>query len=111
MNWNTLSSSEQLAQINELSKTKPVLILKHSTRCSISSAALSRFERNWKEENEKVVEPYYLDLLAHRDISNTIASYYNIEHESPQVLLIKNSKCVFAQTHMGISVSDILAQL
>jgi bacillithiol system protein YtxJ len=111
MNWNTLSSSEQLAQINELSKTKPVLILKHSTRCSISSAALSRFERNWKEENEKVVEPYYLDLLAHRDISNTIASHYNIEHESPQVLLIKNGKCVFAQTHMGISVSDILAQV
>jgi bacillithiol system protein YtxJ len=108
MNWNILSSSEQLKFINELSHTKPVLILKHSTRCSISSAALSRFERSWKEENKDIVAPYYLDLLAHRDVSNLIASKYHIEHESPQALLIKNGQCVFSQTHMGISVADIL---
>ena len=108
MNWKTLNSQAQLAEINELSKSKAVLILKHSTRCSISSAALSRLERNWKEENEAVIEPFYLDLLAHRDISNAIASQYHIEHESPQALLIKDGKCVFYQTHMGIDVADIL---
>lgn len=108
MNWKTLNSQAQLAEINELSKSKAVLILKHSTRCSISSAALSRLERNWKKENEAVIEPFYLDLLAHRDISNAIASQYHIEHESPQALLIKDGKCVFYQTHMGIDVADIL---
>lgn len=110
MNWNTFSSEEQLAQIDELSKTKPVLILKHSTRCSISSAALSRVERHWKDENKQVIEPFYLDLLAYRNISNAIASHYNIEHESPQALIIKNGKCVFSQTHMSINVPDILEQ-
>ncbi len=108
MNWKTLNSQAQLAEINELSKSKAVLILKHSTRCSISSAALSRLERNWKEENETVIEPFYLDLLAHRDISNAIASHYHVEHESPQALLIKEGKCVFSQTHMGINVADLL---
>lgn len=110
MNWNTLSTQDQLARINDLSKTKPVLILKHSTRCSISSAALSRLERSWKDENEKVMEPFYLDLLAHRDISNKIAFEYNIEHESPQALLIKDGKCVFSQTHMSISLVDLIAK-
>lgn len=108
MNWNILSSSDQLKVINELSHTKPVLILKHSTRCSISSAALSRFEREWKEESKALLEPYYLDLLAHRDVSNLIATQYAIAHESPQALLIKNGCCVFSQTHMGISLTDIL---
>jgi len=111
MKWNTLTTESQLSQVDELSKTKPVLILKHSTRCSISSAALSRMERTWKDENANVVEPYYLDLIAYRNISNAIAAHYNIEHESPQALLIKDGKCVFSQTHMSISVADILAKV
>lgn len=111
MKWNQLTSIAQIAALDEQSKIKPVLILKHSTRCSISSAALGRLERNWKEENNTVIEPYYLDLLRHRDISNYIAEHYHLEHESPQILLIKDGKCAFSQTHMGINAPEILAQI
>lgn len=111
MKWNQLTSIGQLAELDEQSKTKPVLILKHSTRCSISLAALGRLERNWKEENSTLIEPFYLDLLQHRDVSNFIAQHYHIEHESPQALLLKNGKCIYSQTHMAINVPDILAQL
>lgn len=111
MKWNQLTRIEQLTELDEQSKTKPVLILKHSTRCSISLAALGRLERNWKEENSALVEPYYLDLLQHRDVSDFIAQHYYIEHESPQVLLLKNGKCIYSQTHMSINAPDILAQL
>jgi bacillithiol system protein YtxJ len=111
MNWNQLTDIEQLSKLDALSATKPVLIYKHSTRCNISDAALGRIERIWKEENEKSVEPYYLDLIRFRNVSNTIAQHYNIQHESPQVLLIKKGKCVYSQTHMGINIPEILAHL
>ncbi len=111
MNWNELTSIEQLAQLDVLSSTKPVLILKHSTTCSISSTALNRIERNWKDQDEEFVTPYYLDLHAHRNVSNEIAHHYNVEHESPQVLLIKEGKCVYSETHMGINMPEILSHL
>lgn len=111
MKWNQLTSIDQLTALDEQSKTKPVLILKHSTRCSISLAALGRIERNWKENNNAQVEPYYLDLIQYRNVSDFIAQHYHIEHESPQALLLKDGKCIYSQTHMAINVPDILAQL
>lgn len=109
MNWSKISSLAQLSEIDELSKTKPVLILKHSTTCSISNASLGRIERNWKDEYEDLVTPYYLDLLAHRDISNEIANHYQVHHESPQVLVIKNGKSVYNESHMAINIPEILS--
>jgi bacillithiol system protein YtxJ len=108
MNWNQLTTINQLDLIDEESKTKPVMLFKHSTRCSISDAALGRMERKWQEENLAVLKPYYLDLIAHRDISNTIAERYNILHESPQALIISNGKCVLSQTHMSINLDEIM---
>jgi monothiol bacilliredoxin len=108
MNWNNLTDMSQLDTIDEESKTQKVMILKHSTRCSISSAALGRIERKWKEGDASSVKPYYLDLIAHRDISNAIEARYNVYHESPQVLVISNGKSIFSQTHMGIDLNEIM---
>lgn len=109
MNWQLLTQLNQLNEIDEQSKTASVLIFKHSTRCSISHAALDRLERNWKTEFGDKLKIYYLDLLQHRDISNAIAERYNIEHQSPQALIIKDGKCIFSQTHSGIRLGDLLA--
>jgi bacillithiol system protein YtxJ len=108
MNWNKLTDLHQLETIDEESKATKVMILKHSTRCSISDAALGRLERKWKNEDEAQVKPYYLDLIAYRNISNAIAERYHVQHESPQALIIVNGKCVFSQTHMGIDLNEIL---
>ncbi|QSE97891.1 bacillithiol system redox-active protein YtxJ [Fulvivirga lutea] len=105
MNWNHLTSEDQLkAAINESEET-PVLIFKHSTRCSISSMALNRLERSWSESEG--IKPYYLDLIQFRSLSNQIASQLNVEHQSPQAILIKNKAVVHHSSHMGISYSDI----
>lgn len=109
MKWNELNNIDQLAIIDRESTAQKILILKHSTRCSISSAALARVERKWKDEDAEILKPYYLDLLAHRDISNAIAERYNIVHESPQALIILNGKCIFSQTHMEINVDDLMS--
>jgi bacillithiol system protein YtxJ len=88
MNWIELKSEDQLNQIIEQSKIKPQVIFKHSTRCSISSMAKGRLERSFAPEN---ADFYFLDLIAHRNISNKISSLFNIFHESPQILIIKIS--------------------
>ena len=107
MNWNKLEDISDIDKINNLSKEHKVLLFKHSTRCSISSSALNRLERNWKDEDSEKLRPYYLDLLKHRNVSNAIAELYAIEHQSPQVLVIKDGKCIYTETHYGISYEDL----
>jgi bacillithiol system protein YtxJ len=108
MIWNYITEINQLDSIDKESETVSVVILKHSTTCSISSMALSRIERKWKEEDNNKIKFYYLDLLKFRNISNEIESRYKIEHQSPQVLLIKNKKCIFSQTHSAIRYEEVL---
>ena len=65
---------------------------------------LNRFEREWDDYNFKV---YLLDLLSYREVSNAITDIFEVEHQSPQILLIKNGNCVFHQSHNAISTKKI----
>lgn len=110
MNWLPIESLADLTRVVEVSnmeETKAVLIFKHSTRCSISSTAKFRLESFW--ENDEKFPTYYLDLIKFRELSNKIANDFNVRHESPQVLVIKNGKCIFNASHLSISVKEILA--
>lgn len=107
MNWNTLSSIEQLEAIKSASYQQPQVIFKHSTRCSISSMVLNRLERSDAPEN---IRFHYLDLLAYRPLSNQIAEDFSVHHESPQVLLIKNGECIYDESHQGIRMEELAEQ-
>ncbi len=107
MNWQALTELDQLETIAQASFDHPVLIYKHSTTCSISSTAKSRLERQW--DNSHGIEAYYLDLLRLRPISNAIAEKFDVPHESPQVLLIRDGKCVYNESHFAIQFDEILA--
>jgi bacillithiol system protein YtxJ len=104
--WIELSTSEKLHEIIDNSINKPILLFKHSTRCSISSMAKSRFESNWKSENE-LCDLYYLDLIAFRSVSNEIAELTGVEHQSPQCIVLKNKQVVYDATHSSINASEI----
>ncbi len=104
-----LNELSQLAEIDVLSNQMPVIIFKHSTRCSISSTALNRFERIYANQNKENFPVYYLDLLNYRSISNEIAAHYQIEHQSPQTLLIHQGKCVHTASHIEINLTEIMA--
>ena len=110
MNWNKLTSEAQIDQVILESAAKPVLLFKHSTSCSISSMSLDRLLRNWKPEDSDKIIPYYLDLLAYRNLSNLVAERFGIPHESPQVLLIQNGKVTYHESHYGISYAEIMNQ-
>jgi bacillithiol system protein YtxJ len=108
MQWIELANTDQLEELKEKSKIKPQVIFKHSTRCSISSMAKGRLERS---ETPKEADFYCLDLIAHRNISSKIADEFNVHHESPQVLVIKDGECIFDESHYGIDMADIKQQL
>lgn len=105
MDWNLLNEEQQLNEIKEKSKNKAVVIFKHSTRCSISRMALKQFEREFDLEDK--ITPYFLDLLEYRIISNAIASLFNVSHQSPQILVIKNGISVYDASHGDIQVEDL----
>jgi bacillithiol system protein YtxJ len=108
MNWIDLTTPEQLETIRDRSEKIPQVIFKHSTRCSISSVAKSRLERNNDAEE---VDFYYLDLIKFRNISHKVADQFDVFHESPQVLLIKNRNCVYEESHSGIRLEELYEQL
>ena len=106
MDWINLQTEEQLNEIIDKSKNTPQVIFKHSTRCSVSSMAKNRLD---KKENPKGVDFYYLDLIKFRSISNKIAADFNVAHKSPQVLIIKDGRSVYDESHSGITMDDILS--
>lgn len=106
--WIPLNSSQQLDDIIAESSSHPVLIFKHSTRCSISSTALNRFEQSWISDDNNSIAPYYLDLLNHRDISNSIERVFGVMHQSPQAIVIRNGKAIHNSSHFDISFDTIL---
>jgi len=113
MDWIALTLEEQIEQINQKSfenQVKGVLLFKHSTRCSISSMALNRLERNWKFSTDNL-PVYMLDLLNYRPLSAKIADLFNVKHESPQILIIKSGKCIHTASHSDITVTDIESAL
>ncbi|HOX82624.1 MAG TPA: bacillithiol system redox-active protein YtxJ [Chryseolinea sp.] len=107
MNWTALKELSQIEKIVEESTNQRILIFKHSTSCSISRTTLDRLERNWKEEELGKLKPYYLDLLNFRNISHAIAQKFDVEHESPQVLIIENGKSIYDQSHFGIDYKSV----
>jgi bacillithiol system protein YtxJ len=108
MEWQNLTELSQLETIKNTSFERPQVIFKHSTTCSISKMAFSRFE---KAEAPDGVDFYYLDLLQYRPISNAIAEQFEVFHESPQVLLIKNGACTYDESHYGIMMDELVEQI
>jgi bacillithiol system protein YtxJ len=103
-----LESAEQLNGIKQNQGYS--IIFKHSTRCSISLMAKRRFELDWENLPDNV-PLYFLDLIKYRDLSNQVAQDFQVHHQSPQLLLIKDGECILDQSHGGISLEEALSEL
>lgn len=107
MQWNELSDLGQLDQIRQESSEKAILIFKHSTRCYTSRTVLDRLQRHWNAADMQTVKPYFLDLIRYQEISEQIANVYNVRHESPQVLVIRDDKSFYNESHFGIDYTSL----
>ena len=105
MNWIKLENEDQINEIKNDAGYS--IIFKHSTRCSISMMAKKRVEMD-ADELPQDIKPYFLDLIAYRNLSGLIAETFQVHHESPQLLLIKNGECLLDQSHGDISIEETL---
>jgi len=108
MNWISLETAEQLSGIKHQQGYS--IIFKHSTRCSISLMAKRRLEMD-RDNIPDNLPLYFLDLIKYRDVSNQVAQDFQVHHQSPQLLLIKDGECVLDQSHSGISLEEALGEL
>lgn len=109
ISWNDLTDLNQLDEIISLSNEKPVLIFKHSTRCSVSRMALKQFENEFNTYDK--VTPYFLDLITYREVSNAIADRFRVIHQSPQLILIKEGKAIYDVSHSDIDAGELAEKL
>jgi bacillithiol system protein YtxJ len=104
--WKEVTSIEEFNEMLNAPTDKAKLFFKHSTRCSISSMALKGFEREWNVSSDDF-ELYFVDLIAHRDISNAIAAESHVEHQSPQVVVWRNGEVIYNASHHHIDAQKI----
>ena len=105
--WHALTRNEQLEEIEKESEKQPVVIFKHSTRCGISRMVLNNLEKGYDLPKDKEVKLYFLDLLANREVSNEVAGRFNVRHESPQMIILKNREVVHHASHHSIELNDV----
>jgi len=108
MNWIPLENTDELEALLTRSNHRPQVIFKHSTRCSVSSMIKNRLERS---EAPPEIDFHYLNLIRFRALSNEIATKFDVHHESPQVLLIENGECIYAEDHSAIHMEEIKEQI
>ncbi|WP_299013554.1 bacillithiol system redox-active protein YtxJ [uncultured Polaribacter sp.] len=106
LTWIPLTSKAQLEEIKTQSKTEAVFIFKHSTRCGISSMVIKQFEKLFTEET-KNLKVYYLDLLNYRDISDEIGYAFQVMHQSPQLVVVRNEVSVHNASHYDITQTNL----
>lgn len=99
---------KQIPSLNELlmeSRGRSVVIFKHSATCPLSIAAYSQVERFSNSTNTDV---YLLVVQADRELSNEIAEKLKLKHESPQIIILKNSVVVHHASHYDIKEEDLI---
>jgi bacillithiol system protein YtxJ len=103
--WKQLTTVDQLNTIEKLSKGKTQVIFKHSTRCGISKMVMNQFVSAFDVDVN--LDLYYLDLLSFREVSNEAGFKFQVMHQSPQLLIIKNGVTVAHASHGGINEIDL----
>ena len=104
--WIPLTSLEQLGEIEKKSLSKTQVIFKHSTTCGISRMVMNMFNGNY-DFSETQIDLYYLDLHAYREVSNEAGYKFQVMHQSPQLLVIKNGTTVAQASHGAITEIEL----
>ena len=106
--WNDVQTEETIDQLVAASFEKPVLLYKHSTRCSLSHMVKDRLDQDLGKIINSGIEVYYLDLIRFRKVSNYVEKKLGVRHESPQVILLKEGKVVNHESHTRINATQIM---
>lgn len=101
-----LDANSDLHSIIQSSNEIPVVFFKHSTRCSRSLFALERIAQDY-DISAKEASFYFLDLLTYRQVSDEISAICQVQHQSPQIIIVKKGKVVDQFSHENIAFERI----
>lgn len=107
MPWVSLSNELGFEKILEGSYRVPLFIFKHSTRCGTSKYVFDSLDSNGFHASQDV---YLLDVIEHRALARYVAERLDIVHESPQLLLLHEGECVWAEDHLEIDLQEAMME-
>lgn len=111
MKWREITTVEEWNQTLENSAERPVLLLKHSTRCEVSANAIKEYESYLGETPREDIDYVLVKVIESRPVSNKIAEDLNVAHASPQMIWVKNKYPEWNASHWAITSEHMNAVL
>lgn len=109
--YREITTLEQWKEALDASGDKPVLVLKHSTTCPVSAAALEEYEEYLTGAPKDDVDYVLVKVIESRPVSNEIAQDLGVKHESPQIIYVKDKAKYWAASHWSVTKKHIHAVL
>ena len=97
------------AELEEALSGGVVVLYKHSPYCGLSTMA--RHEIFFFAEGNPDVPVYQVDVIHQRPLSQKIEQRMQIEHESPQVILVRDGKPLSWASHRGVTAHALEKEL
>ena len=95
-----LNEVQQLDELLKQSAEQPVILFKHSSSCSISARA--------RRQMVELEQPVAIIIVQKaRPLSNEIASRFELQHETPQVLIVRDGKLAWSASHFRITTDAV----
>jgi len=110
VSWILLRDESQIGELSRNSFQRTQLIYKHSTTCGISSM-IRRMLETLLAPYQTDADCYFVELPRFREVSRKVAEDFQLRHESPQLLIIRNGKVVAHESHGAIAEMDFAGQL
>ncbi|AJY76425.1 bacillithiol system redox-active protein YtxJ [Paenibacillus beijingensis] len=105
--YRSLMTVEDWKEVYEASKTKPLLVFKHSTRCSVSAEAHEAWSKWLNDSQELPVENVLVRVVEERPVSNAIEESTGVKHASPQAILIADGEVKWHTSHWNITYASL----
>ncbi len=95
-----VESSAALDELFARSQQTPVVLFKHSSTCPISARAYRQMEQLGGEVALVVVQRA-------RDVSRAVETVTGVQHESPQVFILRHGKAAWSTSHFDITTEAV----
>lgn len=99
-----ISTPDEWTQLRERSSSGPILLFKHDPYCIVSVVA----HRQVAALDHEIP---LLDVAADADLSLAVAAETGVQHESPQVILLRDGAAVWSASHGRITTDALTRAL
>jgi bacillithiol system protein YtxJ len=95
-----ITDTKAFEEMADRSKERPVVIFKHSLTCAISAGA---YDQMAEFEGEVAL----IEVQRAPELSTEIENRLGVEHESPQVIVLRNGQVVWNASHFKITAAAV----